>query len=141
VLYCLSHVFSPFTLVIWEIGSRFLHMLVWIVILLFCASLYHLGDRNASYSAFSMKMGSQQSFLPSRAWYCDPPDLSFLMTGVCYCAQLLIEIGSHKLFCPGLPGTEILPISASQVTSITSMSHQHPTFQTFLIHNWLNPQM
>jgi hypothetical protein len=38
-----------------------------------------------------------------------------------------VEMGSLKLFCPGWPGTTVLPFSASQVTKITGMSHQGPT--------------
>jgi hypothetical protein len=47
-------------------------------------------------------------------------------TGVSHYAQLLIvEMGSHKLFCLGWPGTPISPISASQVARITGMSPWH----------------
>jgi hypothetical protein len=43
------------------------------------------------------------------------------MTGVCHHAQLLVEIGSHKLFA-----SAGLKPQSSQEASITGMTHQHP---------------
>jgi hypothetical protein len=45
------------------------------------------------------------------------------MTGTCHHAQLLFEIGSHKIFCPGWPQTTVLLISVSLEARITGMSH------------------
>jgi hypothetical protein len=33
------------------------------------------------------------------------------------------EMGSYELFCPGWPGTLILPISASQVARVADVSY------------------
>jgi hypothetical protein len=46
------------------------------------------------------------------------------MTSMHHYARLLVEKGSHWL-CLGWPQTMILPISASQIPSITGMSHWH----------------
>jgi hypothetical protein len=47
------------------------------------------------------------------------------MTGICHNTQVLLEMGSYKLFCLGWPGTIILPISVSQIARIINMSHQN----------------
>jgi hypothetical protein len=46
------------------------------------------------------------------------------MTGAYHPAQLLVEMGSHELFCSGWPRTMILLISASQVAQIIGVSHR-----------------
>jgi hypothetical protein len=42
------------------------------------------------------------------------------MTGAHHCTQLLIDMGSYKLFCLGWPQTAILLILPSQVARIVS---------------------
>jgi hypothetical protein len=48
------------------------------------------------------------------------------MVGVHHCTQLFFHLEEVlQTFLPGLPGTAILLILASQVAGITSVSHQH----------------
>jgi hypothetical protein len=54
------------------------------------------------------------------------------MTGTDHHAFFSVEIGSQELFAWGWPQTVILLISASQVASITGMSHQCPLTLCFL---------
>jgi hypothetical protein len=87
--------------------------------------LYHLS--HASSPFFSGYFGDMVSHFSSRpAW---TMILLFKLptvigtTRVCHYTQLLsIEMGSHKLFCWGWPGTVILPITASQVSRITGIT-------------------
>jgi hypothetical protein len=58
------------------------------------------------------------------------------MTGMHNQTQLFsIEMGSHKCFCPGWPGTTILPISASQVARISRRDSPSPGFRMTLKKN------
>jgi hypothetical protein len=55
------------------------------------------------------------------------------MTGVYQHAQLFsIDMRVSQHFCPGSPGTVILPIIASQVARIMGVSHQHSDMTYFL---------
>jgi hypothetical protein len=45
------------------------------------------------------------------------------MTGMCHCAQLLVEMGVSLTFCLDWAGTMTLLVSASQIGRIIGMSH------------------
>jgi hypothetical protein len=54
------------------------------------------------------------------------PTISGMM-GMHHYDQFVFPLGwgSHKLFCPGWPGTMILSISAFQISRITGVNHWH----------------
>jgi hypothetical protein len=69
---------------------------------------------------------TESHFLPRLAW-----TAIFLFYASCHCWDDRCAHHYDQLFsvfCPGWPGTTIQPISVSQVSMITRMSHWHPIY-------------
>jgi hypothetical protein len=118
-----------FAVVILEIGLAFLPSPAYSSTLLFYASLLLLlGDRcSPQHPAFFFWDGVLQTFVQAGLEHDSlhlrlPYILGWKVLH--HHTQVLVRVGSCKLFfCLGLPQTVILPISASQVTRVTSLSY------------------
>jgi hypothetical protein len=79
--------------------------------------------------------GVSQNCSPRLAWNWDPPGSQFTMqlgiTGMPLCPVIGWD-GISWTFCPCWPQNPIFPISVSQVSGITGVSHWHPASSSFL---------
>jgi hypothetical protein len=119
-----------FALVILEIGSYFVHRSAW-------TAGTGMTDMHHHVEVFFFFSPIE---IESHKYFCSgcPGTTSLVrMTGTHYCAYLLVEMGVLQTICPGWHQTVSLPTSASQVTKITSMSHQCLALSVCWMSKWI----